>query len=206
MRIYRKYDKHDNLENEIENYTPIRRGSRIFTANSFDYELMFLDRQSIIPDYNLAFLPIEQEFPYNIKSDKGKHHITLTSRFLVQNTGRNPIAITSTRLLLDSISPCISHINASFAWTGKVWVVMQSNVMHASNYHFPYHPIIVPHNEILQLRIEFWSNDLNTLSLADPMLKLWREELSNMKQFTYAISVNTSSNKTFTSEKWEVNL
>jgi hypothetical protein len=204
MKIYRKYNAaNDELEKEIEEYTPIRHGARIFTANHFDFELMFLDRQNIIPDYNLSFIPIHEKFAYNLKTEKGDIYLTLTIRFLIQNTGRNPIAITSARLILDSISPNLSHTKNSFEWFGKVWVLMQPNVTQQFNYILPFHPIIIPYNDILQLRIEFWSKDLHSPNSSDPRLTTWRNELDNMNKFNYTISIGTSNNKTFTSDTWE---
>lgn len=201
---YKTFDDYDNLKNEYEHYTPIRRGSRIHTASAYDYELMFLDRQSIIVEYNLSFLPIEQKFAFNIHKGKEGQFLKLTLRFLVQNTGRNPIAISSSRLVLDSIHPRRNIMKKPLEWDGTIWVLLRPNITSSLNYSFPDRPLIIPVNDLSEIRMEFWSVDLKSPNPSDPMLSTWIKELQSMQKFSYSITLHSSNNKSFRSDTWEV--
>ena len=133
IKNYIKYDKHNKKISERDNYIPVRHGTTVGPANKTDIEYMYYDRKNIVPDYKLAFLPIEQKPIINQKSKRNDTWLTITKRFIVQNIGRYPVAISKAHLKLENLKPSISIPEKVFTNTGDAWVRVHKDRLNTIN-------------------------------------------------------------------------
>lgn len=185
-----------------QNYIPIRNGVQVSPANHADLEYMFYDRKNIVPDYALGFLPIHG-IPGAGSKRKGTDTIlVLTSRFILQNTGRNPIAIISANLFIRDVEPRISLPENEFTGYGFEWNVVERNASNV-NYSFPTSPLIIAINEMIEVQMDFWVNEVNERRNEREFL-IWRRQFQEIEHCKYSIMFKSINDRTFTSGVLEI--
>lgn len=133
-----------------KNYTPIRKGTQIVTANRSDFELMYYDRKNIEPDYKLDILCETPKPVYNPTSSFSG--VNATINYLIQNTGRRPAAISKSILYIRE------EINSDYniiKFIGHDWTDLSDK--NQVNQDFSYKKIIIPYNHMRQVLVNFHS-------------------------------------------------
>jgi hypothetical protein len=207
MGIYRKYERQD--VKEYMNYIPIRHGTRINQAGYHDIERMIYDRKNIEPEYRLEIVFIPQNPPFNLHETGRGHYIKCNMSFLLQNTGRRPLAISSCSLSMQEIHPKPS-LNEEYLqnWKATDWMNVGITPVHRRN--FPTYPVIIPYNGLEHIQMEFITEESFAIQpLLSPELKggvkkKILDELSKAKKISFNVILKTVDGKHFTSDIFEV--
>lgn len=200
MGVFTTY-KNNKPSGQRENFIPIRYGASIFPANHTDLEYMYYDRKNIMHDYDISVLPLDNRFAVNV-GRKIENFITVTMRFLLQNIGIHPIAISNVRLQIIETRPLILLFDdPPFNLIGQEWSVLEKN-LNAKQYILTISPIIVPYNQLLEIQMKFWS-EISTKNRSqqdfDQLLKKFKD-IINCKYSLYIESINS---RTFTLDTFE---
>lgn len=202
MGEYLKFDG-SSIKNRIQNFIPIRNGTQIFPANHADLEYMFYDRKNVIPDYRLEFLQIQNAVAFNVVNAGGYNCLTCGIRFIVQNIGRYPVAISSAELKLFDTKPRVSTMKDEFYFTGYSWIVFEKNFVGHIDYPFKAKPIVIPYNSMHEISITFWSID--ETSKLDPInFDVRVRALRDVQHYKYSMLLKSANDRAFPSGILEV--
>ena len=197
------------LYKNIQCFIPVRHGTKIVPANHADLEFMYYDRKNIEPDYRIGFLLNQRSLAFNEKSlannDKALH---TTVNFLLQNTGRHPVAISSASLIFELRQPThfLSQLESQIQirnWIGDTW--LNPNEKPQANFHsLNSKPIIIPYNSLIELRMDFYSDSITLQKTSSQVFSQARLELGSVAKFSYTLILNSANGRTFTSDQVEV--
>ena len=185
-----------------QNYIPIRNGTDIFPANHTDLEYMFYDRKNVIPDYRIALLPIHQDLVVNTSQESGDRVLTTNIKFILQNVGRYPIAISNATLKIFDTTPTVSDQKDTFNFIGISWLLFENNNVGPIDYPLLNRPMVVPFNSIYHVRMTFSSID-ETFNLNPPNFDHRVRKFREVQNFKYVITVSSINNRSFTTGVWE---
>jgi len=193
MGVFTTY-KDNNPSGQRENFIPIRYGTSIFPANHTDLEYMYYDRKNIIHDYDINVLPLDNRFAVNAKEKGDNQYITITFRYLLHNIGMHPIALNSVVLnVLETDPIMLLHDDPPFTLIGYEWAVLEQNI-NARQHNLSIRPIIVPHNQLLEIQMTFWCIYIINQQDFDSKLREFRAIL----RWRYNLVFESSNGRSFT--------
>jgi len=202
MGVYRTYDKHNEPSGQRQNYIPIRYGTNVFPANHTDLEYMYYDRKNIIHDYDINILPLDNRFAVNVGNKHHDQYITITFRYLLQNTGMHPIAINNVKLQIIDTKPIISLPDKyPLNLVGDEWAVLERNIS-AKNYNLSISPIIIPYNQMLEIQMKFWL-EIYTKNYPNHDFDTWLNRFKGINHSKYVLFFESINGRTFISNTHE---
>lgn len=202
MGVYRTYDKKNKPSGQRENFIPIRYGASIFPANHTDLEYMYYDRKNVVHDYDIKILPLDNRFAINVGKKHHDQYITITIRYLIQNTGMHPIAINNVKLQIIETSPIISLLHTDpFNLIGDEWAVLERN-LNARNYNLSLSPIIIPYNQLSEIQMKFWL-EYHTKNSLENNFDQWLRQFREITHSKYTLFFESINGRAFTSDTFE---
>ena len=194
------------LYKNIQCFIPVRHGTKIVPANHADLEFMYYDRKNIEPDYRIGFLLIQRVLSFGGKSLDNDTVLHTTLNFLLQNTGRYPIAISSASLTFEPIhaTNLIGQLKSKLRnWRAEIWRNL-GEIPRGYTYALPNSPIIVPYNSLIELHVEFNSDELTLLKTNTEIFRKVRLDLRSLSHYSYTLILHSVNGITFTSDTIEV--
>lgn len=171
------------------NFIPVRKNTSTCPASRSDIEYMYFDRKNIEPEYQLLIEILGKErIGFFAKEIGGQFHIQIVLDLLIQNTGRRPIAIRRTELLLDSKVKALS----------KIAGLKYSMVDHKGQvFDIPLQrPLIVESNSAINAQIDFLSDPIIEKDIPEIL-----ERLDKMRAFRAIVKMETNGGYMFKSNK-----